>query len=137
MRTILCAACLLLLAGCTSVPMPQPAGPALMLIVGDLSAAVESVLAARPDAAPEALARAAAQIDAARAEVVARLAAPGDGRGLGAAAAIGALGATIALCEDGLARLGALQRAGADTAIPERRLRLSCLLPLGLMRAAG
>lgn len=130
----------LLLPACASVPEPPAAGTAQALALARTAARqVAALLASLPaggpvDAGPADAGPALAAVGAARLALVSRLAAGMKGAGMAQIAGLGALGATLVVCEEGLARL---QAAAGDAALHERRLRLGCLLPLELLAPTG
>jgi hypothetical protein len=122
------------LAGCTtlSAPLPGPGDGAVRLALGAAEAAVRQYVlgladqAAAPDPAP---ARAALQ--AARVTVATEAVLSAADFGLAHQAERAALGVTLTICAEGVERMAAADRAGAE-AYGRGTFAFTCLAPLGV-----
>mgnify|MGYP001105630078 CR=1 FL=1 len=123
------------LGGCVSLPADYAgAGYDSAELTRQASLQVETlVFSVGPGGAPD-FAAAQLAIERARMAVVARISMGIGSLGLEQYAGLGALGATLTLCQDGVARLQALHAADPDSAMVQARTRFwpGCAMPLGL-----
>jgi hypothetical protein len=122
------------LAGCTTLSAPYPAPgaePVRLLVQQSETNLRKLVLSLSDPAAVPAFAEAAAGLDAARVAVATDAVLGGADFGLAVQAERAALGVTLAICADGVAKM-----AGADRAEAARYARgtfaFTCLGPLGV-----